>query len=277
MPTYAIGDIQGCFSYLEQLLDKIQFDPKKDFLWFTGDLINRGPQSLETLRFIKGLAQHNQAITVLGNHDLTLLAVGYKKAPYNPLHHTFSDILNAPDKNELLDWLRHQPLLYHDVALGYAVVHAGLHPQWDLTLALSLAKEVEAALQGVHFTDFFSNLYGNEPTVWNIELTGWDRLRFITNCFTRLRFCSPEGKIELVSKESTHYAPTNYLPWFEVPNRQNSAFNIIFGHWAALEGRCNTPKVFALDTGCVWGNALTALRLEDGIRFSVPCKKMTNS
>lgn len=269
MATYAIGDVHGCFQSLLQLLNKIQFDPKNDFLWFTGDLINRGPHSLETLRFIKEL--DHRAITVLGNHDFTLLAVGYGMIPFNPRHHTFEDILNASDRVELLDWLRHQPLMHHDPILGYTLVHAGLYPCWDLPLALSLAQEVETLLRDARFLDFFPHLYGNEPDVWDPKLTGWDRLRFIVNCFTRLRFCHLDGRIELSTKEPI-YHNSDALPWFEIPNRLNSSLKIIFGHWASLEGRSSVPNIFALDTGCVWGNALTAMRLEDGKRFREPCQ-----
>lgn len=269
MSTYAIGDLQGCFDSLMQLLKKIEFNPKKDNLWFTGDLVNRGPQSLETLRFIRSLGK--RAITVLGNHDLTLLAVATGAVPYEPQHHTFEDILNAPDKQELIHWLRQQPLLYHDTQLGYTLVHAGLHPSWDLELALTLAKEAEIAIQDTASHDFFIHMYGNEPECWDPKLKGFDRLRFIVNCFTRLRFCSPDGKLELLSKESAGSAPKGYMPWFEVQKRLNQPIKILFGHWAALQGFCTTPNVFPLDTGCVWGGCLTAMRLEDNVKWKVEC------
>jgi len=275
MSTYAIGDIQGCFEPLMRLLNQIHFKADKDSLWFTGDLVNRGPQSLETLRFIQSLG--SQARTVLGNHDLTLLAVAYGAIPFDSKHHTFGDILAAPDKTELIDWLRHQPLIHHDAALGYAMVHAGLYPKWDLALALSLAQEVAAVLQGPNLTPFLVSMFGNKPDHWDPQLSDNDRLRFITNCFTRLRFCSPEGQLELATKESAHSAPAEYLPWFSIPNPATRDLKILFGHWAALEGHCPVPNVFALDTGCVWGHCLTAMRLEDGQLFRETCPKPDQS
>lgn len=269
MSTYAIGDIQGCFEPFTRLLEKIQFDPKKDTLWLTGDLVNRGPQSLETLRFVKNLEYH--AITVLGNHDLTLLAVALNAIPFDPKRHTFSDILAAPDKAILIHWLLHQPLIHHDASLEYTLVHAGLHPHWDLALAKSLAKEVEMILQSENPLPFFENLYGNTPNHWDPALTGFGRLRFIVNCFTRLRFCNLQGELDLKTTESAEKAPAGYLPWFAIPNRKSRDLKIIFGHWASLEGKCAEPNVFALDTGCVWGNCLTAMRIEDGKRFTESC------
>lgn len=269
MSTYAIGDIQGCFEPFMRLLQKIKFDPQQDSLWLSGDLVNRGPQSLETLRFIKALG--SRAHCVLGNHDLTLLAVAYGVFSLDPVQHTFGDILAAPDKITLLDWLRQLPLMHYDPTLGYAMVHAGIYPHWDLPLALSLAKEVELVLQGPLALDFFSHMFGNQPDHWDPKLQGFDRLRFITNAFTRLRFCTPEGQVEFNSKESTHLAPAQYLPWFAIPHRASPDLKIIFGHWAALEGHCSAPGVFALDTGCVWGHCLTAMRLEDGQKFTENC------
>ena len=198
MSTYAIGDLQGCFDPFMRLLEKIQFDEKQDTLWLTGDLVNRGPQSLETLRFIKNLGHH--AITVLGNHDLTLLAVAFNAISYDPKRYTFGDILAASDRDALIDWLRHRPFIHQDSSLGYTLVHAGLPPQWDLVLAKSLAKEVELILQSENPLPFFENLFGNMPNHWDPALTGMDRLRFIVNCFTRLRFCNGAGELELKVK-----------------------------------------------------------------------------
>lgn len=271
MSTYVIGDVQGCFRSLMQLLEKICFDPSKDTLWFTGDLVNRGPQSLETLRFIKALGKN--ALTVLGNHDLTLLAVNYGVATYQPSHHTFSDILQAEDKCELIEWLRCSPLIHHDPTLGYTLVHAGIYPKWALTIALSLAKEVEALLQGPSIQELLLHIYGNEPNNWDPNLAGFDRLRFIVNSFTRLRFCSTSGVLDFTSKESANNAPVGYMPWFNIPNRVTQNEKILFGHWASLQGICSTPNVFPLDTGCVWGNCLTAMRLEDAFYFHEPCPK----
>lgn len=269
MTTYAIGDVQGCYDPLMRLLEKIQFDPNTDVLWFTGDLVNRGPHSLETLRFVKSLGK--KAITVLGNHDLTLLAVAYDATPYNPHHHTFQDVLNAEDSNELIQWLRQCPLLHHDTDLQFTLVHAGLLPTWDLALAMALAREVERVLQAEDPKQFLIHMYGNEPSRWDPHLQGYDRLRFILNCFTRIRFCTVDGTLDLHTKDSAHADTEEYLPWFAIPERVNKNLAIIFGHWASLEGKCNTPSVFPLDTGCVWGNCLTGMRLPDKKRFEVPC------
>ncbi len=269
MTVYAIGDIHGCFDPFMHLLEKIQFDEKKDTLWLTGDLVNRGPKSLETLRFIKNLK--SQAITVLGNHDLTLLAVAYQAIPYDPKRYTFSDILKAPDRDILINWLRRQPLIHHDADFGYTLVHAGLPSAWDLGLAQSLANEVETVLQSDNPIAFFKNFFGNEPKAWNPALSGIERLRFIVNALTRLRFCTLEGELELKSKASIKHAPAGYAPWFSIPNRKSENLKILFGHWASLEGKCNEPNVFALDTGCVWGKCLTAMRLPDGKRFTESC------
>lgn len=266
MATYAIGDVQGCFDSLLRLLDKINFDSQNDKLWFTGDLVNRGPKSLEVLRFIKKLK--NSQI-VLGNHDLHLLSVVYADVhsdPKNNLQH----ILNAPDRDELCNWLRNRSLLHHDVFLGYTLVHAGFPPQWDLEKALLCAGEVENILRGKYFIDFLKNLYGNEPSRWNDNLRGWERLRCITNCLTRLRFCDIKGNLEFTAK-GVKAKSDNYLPWFKLSNRRTKDINILFGHWAALQGETNEPNVYALDTGCVWGRCLTAMRLEDKTRISTDC------
>lgn len=275
MATYAIGDVQGCFDALMLLLEKIAYNPTQDTLWFTGDLVNRGSKSLETLRFIKNLG--TSAITVLGNHDLGMLTVARGGEPFETKHHTFSDILQAKDKEDLLSWLEHRPLLHYDPKLNYLLVHAGLYPFWDLPKAQELAKELETVLQSEEKYRFYQHHYGNTPEEWQDNLQGFDRLRFIVNAFTRMRFCSPAGKLDLITKESANAAPKGYLPWFELweekrkNNPANNAYNILFGHWAALKGECPVSKVFALDTGCVWGNALTAMRLEDGLKFSVSC------
>jgi bis(5'-nucleosyl)-tetraphosphatase (symmetrical) len=268
MPTYAIGDIQGCYSALQDLLTLIQFDKNNDTLWFTGDLVNRGPQSLETLRFIKSLGK--KQITVLGNHDLHLLAVSHGAHSGSP-DDTLQEILAAPDRDELLQWLSQQPLLHHDDSSGFIMVHAGLAASWDLDLAKQLAHEVEQVLQSENNHDFFRHMYGNHPDLWDANLTGYDRLRCITNYFTRARFCYPDGRLELKNKGKVEHAE-KLIPWFNVPDRKNKNLKIIFGHWAALGGVTNTPNVFALDTGCIWGFTLTAMRLEDGELFSVSCQ-----
>lgn len=270
MATYVIGDVQGCFSELQKLLAHIQFDPSKDKLWFTGDLVNRGPQSLEVLRFVKSLGRQQQI--VLGNHDLHLLAVAHH-SHVGWSEDTFGDVLRAPDCDELMRWLCQQPLFYHDARSGYSLVHAGLAANWDLQTAQQLSDEVSAVIQdSAQAKIFFQHMYGNEPRQWDAVLTGWDRLRCITNYFTRLRFCREDGHLEL-SKKGTVDSAQELIPWFQVPNRKNKDLKIIFGHWAALGGVTNTLNTYALDTGCIWGYCLTAMRLEDERRFSVQCSR----
>lgn len=271
MSNYCIGDVQGCYTELTALLTQIEFDPSQDYLWFTGDLVNRGPESLETLRFIKSLG--DRAIVILGNHDMHMLAVASKEREYKK-QDTFKDVLEAPDCEELCAWLRQQRLLYHDAKLGYTMVHAGLAPQWDLAKAKQCAAEVEKALRGKQYAEFFAHMYRDHCNNWHDDLTGWKRLRTITNYFTRMRFCKSDGELELSIKGTPENPPPGFLPWFKVPDRRNKDLKIIFGHWAALNGKTDTPNVFALDTGCAWGNSLTAMRLEDGERFSVGCHKL---
>lgn len=267
MAVYAIGDIQGCFDELQALLDKIGFDPAHDRLWFTGDLVNRGPKSLETLRYVKSLG--DRAVTVLGNHDLHLLAVAYGLQDNEA--EDLDRILTAPDRDELIDWLRHRPLLHHDPELGYTLVHAGLPPSWDLAKAQALAGEVESVLRGPDCRAFLEHMYGNEPEQWSDDLTGWDRLRFIVNCFTRMRFCDNDGRLELQAKGPPGSQPAPYRPWFAIPDRASADLKIVFGHWSTL-GPCAEPNVFPLDTGCLWGGSLTALRLDgERKRISFPC------
>ncbi len=270
MPTYAIGDVQGCFAELEKLLAHIQFNPRNDTLWFTGDIVNRGPRSLEVLRFIKSLGEKH--ITVLGNHDLHVIAVALGVHQINSMD-TVQDILQAPDKNALITWLRHRPLL-HAATMNvnqknYVMTHAGLAPAWSLAEAKKLAQEVETVLRSEHPQYFLEHMYGNEPAQWHAQLTGADRLRCITNYFTRLRFCDEDGRMDFAYKGDIKNAPAALHPWFEIKNRINKNTNIIFGHWAALEGRATVPHIYPLDTGCVWGKCLTAMRLEDEKRFSV--------
>ena len=263
---YAIGDVQGCFAELQALLELIQFNDKTDQLWFTGDVVNRGPQSLEVLRFIYHLGDH--AITVLGNHDLHLLAIATgarKPSSYD----TIDTILQAPDREELLAWLQHCPLLYHHV--DYTIVHAGIPPQWSLSQAQSLAKEVEPALQK-NAIEFFKNIYGNNPDTWSDDLSGWERLRYITNALTRMRFCSASGKLNLTIKDTAISNNPELLPWFAIEERKTAHDKILFGHWSALKGETHTPNTIALDTGCAWGNKLTAMKLSDHKQFSVEAK-----
>lgn len=263
MATYAIGDVQGCYDELQALLEKINFDVAKDQLWFVGDLVNRGPKSLEVLRFIKKLAN---AKVVLGNHDLHLLALA---SGFSYSNHTLHPVLTAPDCDEIIAWLKQLPLLYHDEKLNYVMVHAGIYPFWDLAQAKKYARELENALLQEPLPELLKNLYGDLPEKWHDDLIGYERLRFICNVFTRMRFSTPDGKLEFKSVAKVGSQPAGYLPWFQIPKRQTQNINIIFGHWAALEGKTNAPNLFALDTGCVWGRALTAMRLEDRKYFSV--------
>lgn len=273
MATYAIGDIQGCYDPLRRLLDVLRFDPAADSLWLVGDLINRGPHSVEVLRFIRDLGE--RAVAVLGNHDLTLLAVaaGFVKPKRKD---TFDSILKAADGAELVDWLRHRPLLHHDATLGFTMLHAGLPPQWDLALAQQCAREVEATLQGPDCDTFLQQMFGSEPARWRDDLQGYDRLRFTVNALTRMRFCTADGKLSFSEKGPPGSQTLGLMPWFAVPNRRSAALNILFGHWAAL-GYYRASGIFALDSGCVWGNRLTAIRLDEaGIpAWSVPAIRST--
>jgi bis(5'-nucleosyl)-tetraphosphatase (symmetrical) len=247
LPTYAIGDVQGCYVPLMRLLEKIQFDPEKDILWFTGDLVNRGPQSFEVVEFVRNLG--SRAITVLGNHDLHFLATGAFKDPVQR------------------EWMQNLPFIHYDAEKEFLLVHAGIPPQWDIPKALSCAREVERALQ-VDAEAFFANMYGDSPTFWDESLTGYARLRTITNYLTRMRCLDESGGLELNYKGPVDTVPEGYYPWFKF-YRQNT--KIIFGHWAALEGKVDKPNVYGVDTGCCWGNCLTAMRLEDLMVYQVNC------
>ena len=266
MATYAIGDIQGCYDSLLNLLAACDFDPARDRLWLVGDLVNRGPKSLETLRLIKSFG--GAAITVLGNHDLYLLMVAEGGAKFRGKDDTLEGILTAPDREELLDWLRHQPLCH--VEGDYCLVHAGLLPQWSAKRARELAREVEAKLQGKDYREFVSNLWGSEPDVWSDELKGWGRLRVIVNAMTRMRFCTRKGVMEFKAKGKLANAPAGYLPWFDIPERKSAGSILVTGHWSALGLRI-TQNQLALDSGCLWGGHLTAVRLEDRRVFQVDC------
>lgn len=260
MATYAIGDIQGCGEEFERLLDLIEFDSKRDRLWLVGDLVNRGPRSLEVLRRVKSLG--SAAITVLGNHDLHLLAVALTPAEHLKPQDTLGEILTAPDRDELLAWLRRQPMLHHDASLNYTMIHAGLPPQWDLRLAQSCAHELEAALRDDEgCVELFAHMYGDRPDKWSDDLKGRDRLRFITNCLTRLRFCRPDGTLELEYKGEIDEAPAPLTPWFRAPNRRSRDLRIVCGHWSAL-GYYDGDGVLSIDAGCVWGEKLCAVRLD---------------
>lgn len=265
MATYVVGDVQGCHDSLRRLLDIVGFDPPHDTLWLVGDLVNRGPQSLATLRFIQDLGA--SAVAVLGNHDLHLLvtAAGYSKLYPGD---TFQDILTAPDRDELLAWIRRQKLMH--AGDGHAMVHAGLLPQWSIEQALALAREVEAALQDDGFDALLATMYGNEPTRWDDALKGDDRLRVIINAMTRMRLCSADGEMEFRHKLAPVNMPPGYMPWYAVPTRASRGTPIVFGHWASL-GVVFAQNVIGLDSGCVWGRKLTALRLEDRRTFQCGC------
>ena len=257
MAVYAIGDVQGCFDELQALLAQINYDPAGDTLWFCGDLVKRGNKSLETLRFVRGLGE--RAVTVLCNHDLHLIAAAHGLRQGKDKD-TLDAVLAAPDCGELVDWLRHRPLMHHDAGSGYSLLHAGLPPQWDLAQAQACAREVEAVLGGDGYRDFLTHMYGNRPARWDASLTGHDRTRFIVNCFTRMRFCSADGRLDLKSNGPPGSQPKGYLPWFDVPDRNSRDMNIVFGHWSTL-GRHTAPGIYPLDHGCLWGGELTALEL----------------
>ncbi|MDS4013925.1 MAG: symmetrical bis(5'-nucleosyl)-tetraphosphatase [Candidatus Accumulibacter sp.] len=265
MATYAVGDIQGCFDAFQRLLEECRFDATVDCLWLVGDLVNRGPRSLDTLRFVRDLGA--SAITVLGNHDLYLLmaAAGFGRRSKGD---TLEAILNAPDRDELLDWLRCQRLCHH--AGRFCLVHAGLLPQWTVAKARALAREVEDVLGGPDYLDFMRNMWGSEPVAWSDDLTGWPRLRVIVNAMTRMRFCSPEGEMEFRTKGEASAAPEGFVPWFEVAGRQSADHVLVTGHWSALGLRMEA-NLLALDSGCLWGRHLTAVRLEDRALFQVGC------
>ncbi len=274
MAIYAIGDIQGCFDALKSLLKKISFDPQKDTLWFVGDLVNRGDKSLETLRFIKNLG--DSAVCVLGNHDLALLALSEDNNKLR--HHTLHDILNAPDREELIYWLRHRPLLHHNKKLGYTMVHAGLPPQWSLKKARSYAKELETMLQSDDFPLFMKKMFGNKPNKWHKNLEGWDRLRFITNAFTRMRYCKPGGKLNFSDNGTPGTQKKGYIPWFAATKRKSKDLKIVFGHWSTLFDHIGHSNVYPLDTGCLWGGTLTAVELDHAHSpkyFTVACEAQT--
>ncbi len=259
MATYAIGDVQGCLAPLTALLDDINFDSTRDSVWFTGDLVNRGPDSVGVLRFVRALG--DSAITVLGNHDLHLLAAASDPAKLKR-HDTLSDVLQADDRDELLNWLRTRPLMHRDSALGYTMVHAGMVPQWDLEEAQCLAHEVEEVLRADDYKEFFLHMYGNQPHRWQPSLTGWQRLRFITNVFTRIRYCDESGLLNLKVKADPADVIAPIKPWFTFKNRKNVGETIVFGHWSTL-GFVRSHNVICLDSGCLWGGRLTAIRLDD--------------
>lgn len=260
--TWAIGDIQGC---LDSVLDLTARLPADANLWLTGDIVNRGPRSLDSLRW--AMAQGDRLVTVLGNHDLHLLAVaaGIRKAHRTD---TLDDVLAAPDHDALIDWVRSRPLAHFDQ--GWLMVHAGVLPKWSVERTLELADEVQRVLAGPRWIDFLREMYGNEPARWSKSLRGHDRLRVIVNALTRLRFCTASGEMEFKTKEGADSAPNGYFPWFDVPGRATAGAPIVFGHWSSL-GLIDRPDLLAIDTGCLWGRELTAVRLSDRAVMQVKC------
>ncbi|MDC0575634.1 symmetrical bis(5'-nucleosyl)-tetraphosphatase [Nitrosomonadaceae bacterium] len=267
MATYAIGDIQGSYNEFRRLLDLINFNAK-DKLWLVGDIVNRGPNSLLLLRFLR--AMNDAVVAVLGNHDLHLLVVaeGFAKAQPGD---TLQGVLNAPDRDELLHWLRHQRLLH--VSGDYVMVHAGLLPSWSVMQAANLAQEAESFLHNKdheEFRKFCSHMYGNQPDQWSASLEGYERIRVIINAMTRMRVCTYDGRMDFTFKGRVEDIPIDYLPWFDVPGRASKEATVICGHWSALSLQVKS-NLIALDTGCMWGGSLTAIRLEDRRVFQVPC------
>ena len=266
MTDYVIGDIQGCYTALQCLLERLKFDPAKDQLWCVGDLVNRGAHNVECLRFLKSV----KARVVLGNHDLHLLALFYASQKSAPRRKdTLADVLAADDCEELLVWLKAQPLMIWLPERNVALSHAGIPHIWSTEKALALAKEVEAVLQSDQCARYFDHMYGNDPEVWSESLQGEARWRVITNYFTRMRFVDAQGRLELLAKETVDTAPSGYAPWFRYPRKDNC--QMLFGHWAALSGHTGVGGMHALDTGCVWGGALTALNLDTFERTECRC------
>ncbi len=269
MSLYAIGDIQGCHAEFCELLDAIGFAPARDRLWLVGDLVNRGPGSLAVLREVRALGR--AAVSVLGNHDLHLLTVahGIRRARRSD---TLAPILDAPDREALLDWLQARPLVVLEE--DRLLVHAGLLPQWTPRQAVALSGEVEAALAGPRAQEFLAQMYGDEPRTWRDDLQGLERLRVIVNACTRLRFCAADGTMEFGEKRGLAHAPPGTRAWFDHPRRASAGTHVVCGHWSTL-GLLDTPDVTMLDTGCVWGGSLTAMRLEDRRLFQVPSRQAT--
>ncbi len=267
MSIYAIGDIQGCYDDLLRLLDLIKFDQQSDQLWFVGDLVNRGPKSLETLRFVKALG--DSARTVLGNHDLHLLATAFKQRIPRQKD-SLAPVLQAPDCDELLYWLRHQPLFHYND--DFCLLHAGLPPQWGFSRTKKMALKAEEVLQGSDHKAFFKAMYGDKPSIWSSDLKGMEKIRFIINCFTRMRYCDDNGRLDFKHNGPVGSQPKHLMPWFKVPGRKSEHMQIIFGHWSTL-GYYQGHNCYAIDTGCLWGGQLTAIKLGKHVkRYSVDCK-----
>ncbi len=263
MAIYAIGDVQGCYEELSRLLDKINIDSATDELWFVGDLVNRGPRSLDVLRLVASL--DNFSTVILGNHDLHLLALAFGAEP--PIaDDQLAAVLSAGDSGELLEWLRHRPLTHYRSDLNTLMVHAGVVPEWEVTQTVKFGREVESILQGADCGAFLTAMYGQRPDRWSSDLNGIDRLRFITNCLTRIRFCFADGRLEFSEKGPPGEQPDNLIPWFDLPIRATAEVRIVFGHWSAL-GLLEKETLLGIDTGCVWGRELTAVRLDGEAEF----------
>lgn len=273
MAIYAVGDIQGCYDPLRRVLDKAGFDPEHDVLWSVGDLVNRGPQSLETLRFLKDLG--TRFIGVLGNHDLHFLAA-WSGAQTEGKFQTLQALLHAPDCNALAQWLRTLPLAHRETVAttrgntDFLMIHAGIAPGWSFEHAIQYSREVETALRGDDFISYLKGMYGDQPDAFRDSLTGTERLRVLTNVLTRIRFCSADGKLDMQNKDDAATAAPGYSPWFDFQLLQPDQ-KILFGHWAMLNGVTGRDDIIGLDTGCVWGRKMTLLRLDDGVKFCVNC------
>ncbi|WP_349431912.1 symmetrical bis(5'-nucleosyl)-tetraphosphatase [Methylomarinum sp. Ch1-1] len=270
MSIYAIGDIQGCYDELLRLLDIVEFNENRDQLWFAGDLVNRGPKSLQTLRFVKSLG--DAAVTVLGNHDLHLIAISLAQRKLRKKD-SLRQVLEAPDHEELIHWLRHRPLFHSQD--NFCLLHAGLPPQWDFHQTQKMAAKAENILQGPNYAGFFKSMYGDKPSLWSTELNNTEQARFIVNCFTRMRYCDTQGRLDFSHKGAPGTQPQTLYPWFAVPGRKSADMKIIFGHWSTL-GYYHGHNCYAIDTGCLWGGQLTALRLDNPPeRISIDCAPST--
>ena len=269
MATYVIGDLQGCYDELQQLLNLIHYQPKQDELWFAGDIVNRGPKSLDCLRFVKNLGSKGKM--VLGNHDFHLLAAYSGVEKFLSKSDTLTDIINAPDADELMDWLRQQPLMVRHEFLPLVMVHAGIPPQWTISQAQSYAEEVHKSLKADDWQEQLRHhLFGSEPTLWQENLVGWDRLRYIVNAFARMRYCSAEGELEFSQKGKPESNTGQFQPWFTWPHRKNKTAEIFFGHWSTL-GAIDAYNIHTTDTGCLWGGKLTAYCLDTKTRHTIDC------
>lgn len=272
MVNIVVGDVHGCYEQLRRLLDKAQFNMDNDTLWLTGDLVSRGPDSLKVLQFARSLSLNKRLRLTLGNHDLHLLAI-HAGVSQDKKKDNLMEVLAAPDCDELMRWLRMQPVLQIDKQLKLVMVHAGISPQWDLKMTQQCAKELQSTLASDDYIFFLKKIYGNQSHYWSPTLQGPDRLRYITNVFTRMRYCYADGRLDFDCKTAPSNAPDKIKPWFSLPNQIPPEYSIIFGHWASLGGKAVPPRIYGLDTGCCWGGELTAFRFEDKQFFKKSCHK----